>query len=49
MEKNFENIKVDLSELVTMTTDGIPAEVIFNIRLMEHKHNVTRFCQDTES
>lgn len=47
MEKNFERFKVDVLELVTMTTDGIPAAVSVNIRLVKHKHNVT-FCQDTE-
>ena len=45
MERNFDHFKVDVSELVTMTTYGTPAGVSVNIRLMKHKHNVTRFCQ----
>jgi hypothetical protein len=47
-ERIFENLKVDSSELVTMTTDGIPAGVSVHIAFMKHKHYVTRFYQDTK-
>lgn len=43
MERNFDHFKVDVSELVTMTTDGTAG--VKDIRLMKHEHNVTRFCQ----
>lgn len=47
MEKGFEIFKVDLSELVTMTTVGTPAGVSINIR-HKKQHNVVRLYQDLE-
>lgn len=42
-EKSFENSKVDLSELVTMTTDETLTGVRVHIRLMKYEHNVSKF------